>query len=146
MCERTNSAGDLKRSTSPRAVEILVPSFAALGGMQVSGGNELRLGLSANNQSGWGGGGGGQAHRALSTRAQAIRGPFSFRSIFEGKIILWSYMGLETGQILQDIGSSLPATISHNFGGKFLAHELLGGAHHMLGGGSDPPPRGFTAC
>jgi len=50
-------------------------------------------------------------------------------------------MGLETGQILQDIGSSLPATISHNFGGKFLAHELLGGAHHMLGGGSDPPPQ-----
>ena len=36
----------------------------------------------------------------------------------------------------------------HNFGGKigslwrlFLAHELLGGAHHMLGGGSDPPQR-----
>ena len=39
----------------------------------------------------------------------------------------------------------------HNFGGKigslapiFLAHEQLGGAHHMLGGGVRPPPRGFT--
>ena len=40
----------------------------------------------------------------------------------------------------------------HNFGGKigslaatalFLAHKLLGGANHMLGGGSD---RGFTTC
>ena len=36
----------------------------------------------------------------------------------------------------------------HNFGGKigslwrlFLAHELLGGAHHMLGGGVRPPQR-----
>ena len=53
-------------------------------------------------------------------------------------------MSLETGQIPQDIG--LSATILHFWGQKlalwrqFLAHELLGCAHHMLGGGGPTPP------
>ena len=52
-------------------------------------------------------------------------------------------MSLETGQIIQDIGVS--ATISQLWGqnrlslAAILAHELLGGAHHMLGGGVRPP-------
>ena len=43
----------------------------------------------------------------------------SFRSILEGEIILWSYMSLETGQILQDIG--LSATISQLWGQNRLS-------------------------
>ena len=43
----------------------------------------------------------------------------SFRSIFEGKIILWSYMSFETGHILQDIG--LSATISQLWGQNRLS-------------------------
>ena len=65
---------------------------------------------------------------------------------FSKKLIRWSYMSLETGQILQDIG--LSATISQLWGqnrlslAAILAHELLGGAHHTLG--STPPTRGTT--
>ena len=57
-------------------------------------------------------------------------GPLILRlisSIFEGEIILWSYMSLETGQILQDSG--LSATTLQLWGPKsdlwwlFLAHK-----------------------
>ena len=56
---------------------------------------------------------------AVESLAVGAAASLAFRSIFEGEIILWSYMSLETGQILQDSG--LSATISQLWGQNRLS-------------------------
>ena len=66
--------------------------------------------------------GGGSWPRTPQRLVVRPSGPLILRlisSIFEGEIILWSYMSLETGQILQDSG--LSATISQLWGQNRLS-------------------------
>ena len=67
-------------------------------------------------------GGGSWPRTPPETRGQALRAlDFAphFAAFSRGKIILWSYMSLETGQIPQDIG--LSATISQLWGQNRLS-------------------------